>query len=102
MILLVLLTERFGLYTVENEGHTMVEKKVLTERIRELCDIKDFSYYNLAAKSGVPLTTVMNIINGVTRNPGIYTVFKLCDGLGISVKDFFGIDGFGDKPDEDN
>ncbi|WP_373214837.1 helix-turn-helix domain-containing protein [Ruminococcus sp. 5_1_39BFAA] len=78
----------------------MVEKKVLTERIRELCERKHFSYYNLAAKSSVPLTTVMNIVNGVTRNPGIYTIFKLCDGLDISVKEFFGTDEFGEMPDE--
>jgi len=78
-----------SLYIVGNEVHMMVEKKVLTERIRELCERKHFSYYNLAAKSSVPLTTVMNIVNGVTRNPGIYTIFKLCDGLDISVKEFF-------------
>lgn len=67
----------------------MREQKLLAERINYLCRMKRMSYYLLSYKSGVPITTIMNIVHCTTKNPGIFTIFKLCDGLGISVQEFF-------------
>jgi transcriptional regulator with XRE-family HTH domain len=33
-------------------------------------------------------------MNGESKNPGIVTIKKLCDGLGISINDFFRSDEF--------
>lgn len=65
----------------------MSEYLLLSERIKTLCEKKEMSYYNLASASGVPITTIMNIVHGITKNPGIFTILKLCDGLDISVHD---------------
>ena len=65
----------------------MRNDKLLPELIKNLCDEKEMSYYNLASASGVPITTIMNIVHGITKNPGIFTILKLCDGLDISVHD---------------
>lgn len=67
----------------------MSDQKVLSERIAELCRQKRMSFYLLSYHSAVPITTIMNIINCTTKNPGVFTIIKLCDGLGITVKEFF-------------
>lgn len=38
----------------------------------------------------------MHILNFSTRNPGIFTLGKICSGLGISLKDFFDAEEFKD------
>lgn len=45
-------------------------------------------WVSLATSSGVPKSTVKNIIYGKSRNPGIVTIKSLCDGLGLSLFDF--------------
>lgn len=35
------------------------------------------------------MTTLMNIVEGNTQNPGIFNIMKICDGLGVSLKEFF-------------
>ena len=67
---------------------------ILTKRIDELCMEKDISYYTLSYKSTVPLTTLLHIMDGSTKNPGIYTIMKICDGFGVDMKDFFDTDEF--------
>lgn len=67
----------------------MSEQKVLAERISSLCKERRLSYYLLSYKSTVPITTILNIVNGVTKNPGVFTLIKICDGLGITIQEFF-------------
>lgn len=67
----------------------MNEQKILSKRISYLCKKEGISYYELSYKSAVPLTTLMHIINCSTKNPGIFTIVKVCNGLNITVKDFF-------------
>ena len=54
------------------------------------------SYYALSYESAVPMTTLMHIVDKTTLNPGVLTIGKLCDGLGISLKEFF------DSPEFEN
>ncbi|MBQ8626357.1 MAG: helix-turn-helix transcriptional regulator, partial [Agathobacter sp.] len=55
---------------------------------------KGMSYYTLSYRSTVPLTTLLHILDGSTKNPGILTIIKLCDGLGISLQEFFDTEEF--------
>ena len=64
-------------------------QSILVDRIDELCRQKNYSYYTLSYKSSVPLTTLIHIMDGTSKNPGIFTVIKICDGLGISMSEFF-------------
>lgn len=77
------------------------QQKILSNRINDLCKQQGLSYYSLSYKSAVPLTTLLHIVDGSTRNPGILTVIKICEGLSISVKDFFDIEEFSYIHDED-
>lgn len=64
------------------------------KRFDELCFQKDINYCRLASISGVPYTTVKSIFYNQSKNPGIATIKKLCDGLEISITDFFDTDYF--------
>lgn len=67
----------------------MKTQDILVERINNLCKEKRMSYYALSYASAVPMTTLMHIVDKTTVNPGVMTIGKLCEGLGISLKDFF-------------
>lgn len=64
-------------------------QEILINRIKQLCKEKGISYYKLSYRATIPMTTLMHIMEGNTQNPGIFTIMKICDGLGISMKDFF-------------
>lgn len=61
----------------------------LVQRINELCEEKGYDYMTLSKKSGVPLSTLLNIIKGNTKNPGVFTMLKICEGFEITPAKFF-------------
>ena len=70
-------------------GRKMKAQDMLVERINNLCKEKRLSYYMLSYQSTVPLTTLMHIVDKSTSNPGIITISQICDGFGITMKEFF-------------
>lgn len=68
--------------------------EILITRIKQLCKEKGLSYYKLSYRATIPMTTLIHIIDGNTQNPGIFTIMKICDGLGISMKYFFDTEEF--------
>ena len=64
------------------------------ERFIELCAEKGITVNKLATISGVTQSTVSDIVNMKSKNIGIVTIKKLCDGLDISISDFFDTDRF--------
>ena len=75
----------------------MIKKEVhrtLTSRIDQICKEKGISYYTLSYKATIPMTTLLHIREGTTQNPGIFTIMKICDGLGVSMKEFFDCEEF--------
>lgn len=66
----------------------------VANRIIELCSERNMSINGLARSAGLPPTTVKNILNGASRNPGIVTIKIICDGLGITLIDFFNTETF--------
>ena len=63
-------------------------------RILFLCKEKHFTINKLATESGVAPSTVKNILYGKSQNPGIVTIKMLCDGLEVSLIDFFDDESF--------
>ena len=76
-----------------------VQKKLI-DRINDLCNEKNCSYYELAYKADVPLTTLLHIMDGSSKNPGIWTIHKICIGLEISLKELFDDKEFDNWMDE--
>lgn len=79
----------------------MDTRKQVSLRIQQLCAAHGYNINSLARKAGIPPTTLKNIIYGNSRNPGIITIKLLCDGLGISLYDFFDTDSFKNAELED-
>ena len=69
-------------------------QKILIKRIDDLCREKGLSYYELSYRSAIPLTTLVHIMDGTTKNPGFFTILKICDGLGVSLEEFVQITEF--------
>ena len=79
----------------------MNSRKAVEERILHSCDQRRLALNALAHRAGVPPSTVKSIINGASKNPGIVTLKLLCDGLGISLFDFFNCESFRSLESED-
>lgn len=63
-------------------------------RILELCDENGISVNKLCNISGVTQSTINNIVNGRNKSVTVSTIKKLCDGLEITIEDFFNSDLF--------
>ena len=68
--------------------------EAVRERILELCRERDISINRLSSMSGVTQSAVNNIVSGRNRSTTISTIKKLCDGLGITIEEFFHSDLF--------
>lgn len=73
----------------------MTAQKAIQIRIRQICQARKITFNHLATISGVAPSTVKNIIGGGSQNTGIVTIAKLCNGLGITLVEFFDDDMFG-------
>ena len=63
-------------------------------RILQLCEERNLSVNKLSSISGVTQSTVNNIISGRNNSTSVSTLQKLCDGLGITIQNFFQSDLF--------
>ena len=63
-------------------------------RFIELCNERNLSFYALAISAGVHPSTMKSIMTGSSKNPGIVTIKKLCDGLDMSLPEVFDTDYF--------
>lgn len=68
--------------------------KAVKERILELCQARGITINKLGTLSGVTQSTINNITSGRNNSTTVATIKKLCDGLDISVIDFFSADMF--------
>lgn len=64
------------------------------KRILELCDEKNITVNKLATLSGVTQSTLNNIVSGRNNSTTISTIKKICDGLDITIIDFFNTEDF--------
>ena len=63
-------------------------------RLLRLCEEKHMTINRLATESAVPPSSIKNILYGKSKNPGVVTIKLLCDGLGITLGEFFECDLF--------
>ena len=67
----------------------MGTKRAIANRILALCNERKIAVNELANISGVSPSTVYSILNEKSQNPGAVTIKKLCDGLEITLGEFF-------------
>ncbi len=63
--------------------------EAVKERIIQLCREENISINKLSSISGITQSTVNNIVSGRNHSTTISTIKKLCDGLGITLEEFF-------------
>lgn len=61
----------------------------IVKRILYLCRIHKLNVNTLALRAGMTPSTLKSILYGKSKNPGVATLRHICDGLGISLEDFF-------------
>lgn len=61
----------------------------LRNRILVLCGERNITINKLAALSALPPSSVKNILYGKSQNPKLLTLKMLCDGLGMTLGEFF-------------
>ena len=67
----------------------MNAKEAVARRIQELCVQRGLAINALANLCGVPASTIYSMLNAKSQNPVIISIQKICDGLEISVREFF-------------
>lgn len=78
----------------------MTIAEAVVKRLYELCDERQLTINKLSTISGMTQSTVNELMTGVTSNSKIGTIKKLCDGLEISVRQFFDSPLFDDLEQE--
>ena len=67
----------------------MTVGEAVRQRIIQLCQERDISINKLSSISGVTQSTVNNIVSGRNNSATFSSIKKLCDGLGITIDEFF-------------
>lgn len=67
----------------------MRTKEAVAQRILELCRERNIAVNALANISGVSPSTIYSMLNQKSQNQGVVSIKKICDGLEITVREFF-------------
>ena len=78
----------------------MDSRTAVRARILDLCAQRQITVNRLATLSGVTQSTLNNIVSGRNNSATVSTIKKLCDGLDISLREFFDVPAFDDLEQE--
>ncbi|MDE5670781.1 MAG: helix-turn-helix domain-containing protein [Eubacterium sp.] len=74
--------------------------EAVKQRIAQLCEENNLSVSRLATISGVPHTTIKSIMYNQSKNTGVATIKKICDGINITIAEFFDTEVFNNLEQE--
>lgn len=69
-------------------------KQAVALRFHHICKERDITINELASLSGVTASSVYSMMDPNRRNVSIVLIKKLCDGLDLSLGEFFTSDEF--------
>ncbi|MBQ4103164.1 MAG: helix-turn-helix transcriptional regulator [Clostridia bacterium] len=69
-------------------------KDIVVKRFKELCEERNIKINELANLSGVTPSTAYSMMNESRRDISIITIKKFCDGLDITLGEFFSTEDF--------
>lgn len=67
----------------------MKVRDAISKKILCILDERDITVNKLATICCLTQSTVDSLVNGKSKNPKLLTVVRICDGLGITLKEFF-------------
>jgi len=77
----------------------MTIKNAISQRIVQLCEKNSITINKLSTMAGLTQSTLNDVVYGKSNNPTVKTIYYVCFGLGIELKDFFDSDLFSDLTD---
>ena len=80
----------------------MTLSQAIIDRILEFQKDRKITTNKLATLSGLAQPTVRDVLYGVSRAPKINTILHICEGLDITLRDFFNDPIFDNVVDEEN
>ncbi|MBN7453224.1 helix-turn-helix transcriptional regulator [Mycobacteroides abscessus subsp. abscessus] len=63
--------------------------EAIIERMKELAAERNMTIHQVIQKGGLNQATISELMNGRTKHPKVSTIQKFCDGLDVSLNDFF-------------
>lgn len=78
----------------------MAVKDTVAKRFQKLCEEREIKTNELANLAGVTPSTVYSMLDPRRRDISIVTIKKLCDGLDISLGEFFSTPEFDELEQE--
>lgn len=60
----------------------------ITKRLDEYMFSRGITLYRLAKDAEIPIATLQNLYRGHTKSPTLAVVYKICNGLKITVEEF--------------
>ena len=73
----------------ERCGDPMQLNEAVSARLKELLTERDMTQYQLYMKSGVPKSSIGNIVNCTYDSVKLRLIHEICQGLNINISDFF-------------
>ena len=67
----------------------MTTVEAVRNRILQLCEEHNMTINRLATVCALPPSSIKNILYGKSQNPKLLTVKMICDGLDITLGEFF-------------
>lgn len=75
--------------------------EAIAKKINKICNERSISVNKLASMSLLTQSTVQHLVNGESKNPKLLTIIRICDGLGMTLQEFFADDLFRNMDRED-
>ncbi|PWL45631.1 MAG: transcriptional regulator [Clostridiales bacterium] len=72
----------------------MTLHQAIVERLQGLCGERKISVNKMAKMCGIKQSTIDNIMKGHSLNPKVETILKICNGMGLTLGEFFGTSDF--------
>lgn len=63
--------------------------EAMSKKLLKICEERDISINKLATICLLTQSTVQNIIECNSSNPKLLTIVRICDGLGMTLEEFF-------------
>lgn len=67
----------------------MTVSEAVVTKILKICDERNITINKLSYICGITQSTLDNIVNKNSKNPKLLTIVRICDGLEITLHDFF-------------
>lgn len=67
----------------------MTLQDAILKRIDQLKTANNLTQYAMCERAGIPQTTVISYKRGRSRDIGVTNLYRICNGLGVSIIEFF-------------